>query len=64
MYIAYLTFLPDACVQPGVSWEVGFTNGLVNSRIFLPIISKAGINSQSEARCDWTKLTSKSKVRI
>jgi hypothetical protein len=28
------------CLLPGVPWEVGFTDGLLKSRIFLPIFSR------------------------
>lgn len=33
-------------LQDGVSWEVGFTDGLVKSRIFLPLLSRKGIKDK------------------
>lgn len=33
-----------ACLQPGVSWEDGFCDGLIKSSIFIPIISRHAIN--------------------
>eukprot|EP00597_Dinobryon_sp_UTEXLB2267_P002894 CAMPEP_0170058004 /NCGR_PEP_ID=MMETSP0019_2-20121128/787_1 /TAXON_ID=98059 /ORGANISM="Dinobryon sp., Strain UTEXLB2267" /LENGTH=1211 /DNA_ID=CAMNT_0010262831 /DNA_START=1869 /DNA_END=5504 /DNA_ORIENTATION=- len=36
------------CLLPGVPWEVGFTDGLLKSRIFLPIFSRGAINSPTE----------------
>lgn len=38
------------CLLPGVPWEVGFTDGLLKSRIFLPIFSRGFVNYiQTEA---------------
>ena len=31
------------CLLPGVPWEIGFTDGLLKSRIFLPIISRGSL---------------------
>lgn len=28
------------CLLPGVPWEVGFTDGLLKSRIFVPVFSR------------------------
>ena len=33
-----------AMLEPGVSWEEGFCDGLIKSKIFIPIISKFAIN--------------------
>jgi len=45
------------CLKPGVSWEAGFCAGLVKSRCFVPLLSKAAIKDRFEAltedsRCD------------
>jgi serine/threonine protein kinase len=45
------------CLKPGVSWEDGFCDGLVKSRIFMPIISRGAINHASDARQNITMLT-------
>lgn len=38
------------CLEPGVSWEDGFCDGLVQSRIFLPLLSRAAIRHPDERR--------------
>jgi hypothetical protein len=34
-------------LEPGIPWEVGFTDGLLKSRIFLPVFSRDAINHSS-----------------
>jgi serine/threonine protein kinase len=38
------------CLLPGVSWTEGFCDGLVKSRVFMPILSKGAINHPSKPR--------------
>ena len=33
------------CLQPGVNWEEGFCEGLINSRAFVALLSKAGLQN-------------------
>jgi hypothetical protein len=40
-----------------VSWEEGFCDGLLKSRIFVPLLSKKAINNPANKRCDFTALT-------
>lgn len=35
------------CLDVGLPWEVGFTNGLVSSRIFVCLMSKNAINNET-----------------
>jgi len=37
------------CLKHGVSWEEGFCDGLIKSRCFVPIVSRAAIKSQFES---------------
>jgi hypothetical protein len=48
-------------LQPGVSWEAGFCDGLANSRIFMPILSRQAINSPTVPHQNITNLTQDSK---
>jgi len=50
-------WLDAKCLEKGVSWEAGFCNGLVSSRIFLPLMSKGGQAdfaslTENQAWCD------------
>jgi hypothetical protein len=49
-------------LQPGVPWEIGFCNGLVLSRMCVPIISRRAIHNKTSARSDWSLLTNSSSV--
>ena len=44
------------CLQPGVDWEEGFCEGLINSRAFVPLLSRAGLerfkNLTESSPCD------------
>jgi len=42
-------FLDSKCLQDGVDWEVGFCDGLVRSRCFVPVLSRAGIEARFAA---------------
>jgi hypothetical protein len=48
------------CLQPGLSWEDGFCDGLAKSRIFLPILSRGAINHPTDARQNFSMLTEQS----
>jgi hypothetical protein len=41
----------------GESWEKGFSDGLVKSSIFMPILSRGSINDSTNPRSNFTKLT-------
>ena len=47
-------------LQPGVPWEEGFCDGLVNSKAFLPILSRGAINHPTNDRQNFSKLTNDS----
>lgn len=38
------------CLKAGVNWEQGFCSGLINSRYFLCILSRDGINKEGNSR--------------
>lgn len=44
------------CLKPGQNWEEGFADGLFASRVFVPVLSKAGLASFADldagSRCD------------
>jgi len=48
-------YLDSECLAAGLDWEVGFCDGLVKSRCFVPILSKAATESRfaalNEASC-------------
>lgn len=41
-------FLDKICILPGTDWQREFLNGIVDCRIFVPILSKKGIKSRFE----------------
>ena len=49
------------CLEPGVDWEEGFCAGLMNSRAFVPLLSREAINHPDKAWQNFTKLTLDSK---
>ena len=49
-------------LQPGVSWKDGFCNGLVRSRVFIPILSRGAINHPSDKKQNICVLNSESSV--
>jgi TIR domain/Protein kinase domain len=49
------------CLKPGISWEDGFMDGLLRSRIFLPLLSREGINHPAIPWQNFSKLTSDSR---
>lgn len=53
-------WLDVKCLEPGVSWEQGFADGLVKSRVFVPILSRRAINDNENISCDFTRLTENS----
>jgi serine/threonine protein kinase len=48
------------CLAPGVPWEEGFCQGLVNSRSFICIVSKEAINHPKKSWNDFGALTQSS----
>ena len=48
------------CLEPGVSWEDGFCDGLAKSRIFVPILSRAALKHRTESRQNLEQLTAES----
>ena len=44
------------CLQPGVDWEEGFCEGLINSRAFVALLSRGGLQNfeglTESSRCD------------
>jgi serine/threonine protein kinase len=48
------------CLEPGVDWKEGFCAGLVNSRMFVCLISKDAINNNKNDRQNFSKLTEES----
>ena len=42
-------YLDSKCLVPGVDWEVGFCDGLVSSRCFVPLISRRAIEERFKA---------------
>ena len=49
------------CLEPGVDWEQGFCEGLVNSRAFIPLLSRDAINHPDKVWQNFSKLTVDSK---
>ena len=43
-------------LEPGQSWEDGFCDGLLKSRIFLPILSRGAINHPDKSWQNFSKL--------
>mmetsp|Transcript_17229 Transcript_17229/g.17301 ORF Transcript_17229/g.17301 Transcript_17229/m.17301 type:complete len:261 (+) Transcript_17229:721-1503(+) len=48
------------CLEAGQKWEEGFCNGLINSTVFLPIISKCGLFSDTREWQNFSLLCSDS----
>jgi hypothetical protein len=47
-------------LEPGQSWEDGFCDGLLKSRIFLPILSRGAINHPDKSWQNFSQLTAES----
>jgi hypothetical protein len=47
-------------LEPGQSWEDGFCDGLLKSRIFLPILSRGAINHPEKSWQNFSQLTADS----
>ena len=47
-------------LEPGQSWEEGFCDGLLKSRIFLPILSRGAINHPDKSWQNFSQLTTDS----
>jgi serine/threonine protein kinase/Leucine-rich repeat (LRR) protein len=48
------------CLKPGVSWKKGFCEGLVKSRVFMPVLSRGAINNPNDPRANFSTLTKES----
>ena len=46
----------QTCLQPGVPWEEGFCDGLVNCRAFVPLLSRGAINHPTNDRLSFAAL--------
>jgi serine/threonine protein kinase len=55
-------WLDQMCLKPGEDWEKGFCDGLVKSRIFIPLLSRLAINDPENPRANFTQLTSDSPI--
>ena len=44
-------------LKPGVPWEEGFCDGLVNSKAFVPLLSRKAINNPTDDKCCFSQLT-------
>ena len=49
------------CLQPGMDWEEGFCDGLIKSRAFIALLSRAGMKNDSDARQNFERLTESSR---
>ena len=54
-------FLDKICLEPGVDWEQGFIEGLINSRTFVPLLSRDAFNHADVIRQNFSKLTADSR---
>ena len=57
----FKVFLDKKSLLPGVDWEQGFCEGLVNSRAFVPLLSRDAINHPDKDWQNFSKLTADSK---
>ena len=57
-------YLDKKCLQPGVPWEQGFCDGLVSSRVFVPVLSRAAINNSDKEWHNFNKLTANSSDNV
>jgi len=55
-------FLDKHCLQSGQPWEEGFCDGLINSKIFVPLISKKAILNAETSRQNFVTLTPSSPI--
>ena len=53
--INFYPFLDKYCLKPGESWKEGLLNGLHTSRVFIPLISKAGLSNACDFQIDHSK---------
>ena len=58
--IGYRVFWDKLCLEAGKDWEEGFCTGVVQSRVFVPVVSGKGLYS-GKSWADISKLTPKSK---
>ena len=53
----FSVYLDSKCLVSGQDWEEGFVDGVMNSRIFIPILSKDAINNDARTWQNFSKLT-------
>lgn len=58
----FKVWLDQISLLKGDSWVEGFCDGLIKSRIFIPIISKSSINSESAKQSNFAELKADSKI--
>jgi serine/threonine protein kinase len=58
--VGFLVWWDKMCLAPGVPWEIGFCDGLVKSKLFMPLLSRGAINHPSNARQNYMSLTASS----
>ena len=49
-------YLESKCLVSDQDWEEGFVDGVMNSRIFITILSKDAINNDKKACQNFSKL--------
>jgi len=59
---SFNVYLDSKCLAPGVDWEQGFCEGLVNSKTFVPLLSRHAINHPEIAWQNFAKLATASRV--
>ena len=50
------------CLLPGVPWEIGFTDGLLKSRIFLPVFSRGAVHHPTDMNQNFSLLQTDSEL--
>ncbi|CAN0448062.1 unnamed protein product, partial [Ectocarpus fasciculatus] len=53
-------WMDKRCLQAGELWEVGFCRGLSSSRIFVPLLSREGINNNTVPWQNYSSLSESS----
>jgi serine/threonine protein kinase len=48
------------CLELGEPWEIGFCDGLISSRVFMPILSREAVNHPTKSNQSFGALTSSS----
>ena len=56
--VGFKVFWDKMSLLPGEPWEEGFCRGLANSAVFVPLISRDGINHPTVAKQNFSNITS------